>query len=87
MRGMVAHMKTTVDLPDELLRQAQQIARAEGTTLRSVLEEGLRAVIARHHGAQRFELRDASVPGRGLQPEFAGADWARIRDASYGYRR
>jgi hypothetical protein len=80
-------MKTTVDLPDDLLREAKQIARAEGTTLRSVVEEGLRAVIARHRSAQRFELRDVSVPGRGLQPEFARADWATIRDASYGHRQ
>lgn len=80
-------MKTTVDLPDDLLREAQQVARAEGTTLRSVVEEGLRAVIARHRSARRFELRDASVPGRGLQPELAGADWAAIRDASYGHRQ
>lgn len=80
-------MKTTVDLPDELLREAQQIARAEGTTLRSVLEEGLRAAIASRRRAAPFELRDASVPGRGMQAEFAGADWARIRDAAYGQRQ
>jgi predicted transcriptional regulator len=80
-------MKTTVDLPDELLREAQEIARAEGTTLKSVMEEGLRAVIGRHRRAQRFELRDASVSGRGLRPEFAQADWAAIRDAAYGGTR
>lgn len=79
-------MKTTVELPDELLREAQNIARVEGTTLKSVLEEGLRAVIARYHRAQQFRLRDASVPGRGIQAEFADADWAKIRAASYGDR-
>jgi hypothetical protein len=83
---MVTHMKTTVELPDELLREAQNIARAEGTTLKSVLEEGLRAVIARYHSAQQFRLLDASVPGRGIRPEFAEADWASIRAASYGDR-
>jgi hypothetical protein len=83
---MVTHMKTTVELPDELLREAQRVARAEGTTLRSVLEEGLRAVIARYHSAPQFRLRDASVPGRGLRPDFADADWASIRAASYGDR-
>ena len=45
-------MKTTVDLPDELLREVQQVARAEGTTMRSLLEEGLRAVLARHLAAE-----------------------------------
>jgi hypothetical protein len=79
-------MKTTVELPDELLREAHRIARAEGSTLKSMLEEGLRAVIARYRAGQRFELRDASVPGNGLRPEFAEADWAAIRAASYGDR-
>jgi len=87
IRSMVAHMKTTIDLPDELLREAQQVARAEGTTLKSVMEEGLRAVIARHRSGRTFHLQDASVPGRGLQTEFTDEDWARIRDASYGEPR
>ena len=84
---MVTHMKTTIELPDELLREAQRIARAEGTTLKSVMEEGLRAVIARYRRDEHFQLRDASVPGRGLRPEFAAADWQAIRDAAYGSRQ
>jgi predicted transcriptional regulator len=83
---MLTHMKTTVELPDDLLREAQRIARAEGTTLRSVLEEGLRAVIARYQSSQQFTLRDASIDGRGLDPELADAGWARIRAISYGDR-
>jgi predicted transcriptional regulator len=83
---MLTHMKTTVELPDELLREAQQLARDEGTTMKSLLEEGLRAVIARHRETAPFELRDASVAGEGLTPEFASATWAQIREASYGGR-
>jgi hypothetical protein len=83
---MVAHMKTTVELPDDLLREAQQVARAEGRTLKSVLEEGLRTVIARYKNSQQFELRDATVDGRGLNPELAEAGWERIRAISYGDR-
>lgn len=83
---MMTHMKTTVELPDELLREAQALARDEGTTMKSLLEEGLRAVIARHLEARRFTLHDASVPGNGLSPEFADAGWAQIREASYGDR-
>jgi hypothetical protein len=54
--------------------------------MKSVLEEGLRAVIARHRRAQGFTLRDASVDGRGLRPDVAEAGWAKIRDLSYGDR-
>jgi hypothetical protein len=79
-------MKTTVELPDELLREAQQLARVEGTTMKSLLEEGLRAAIARHREASQFSLCDASVDGDGLTAEFADASWAQIRDASYGDR-
>jgi len=79
-------MKTTVELPDELVREAQELARAEGTTMKSVLEEGLRTVIARHRHAQGFTLRDASVNGRGLRPDVAEAGWAKIRELSYGDR-
>ena len=82
----MTHMKTTVELPDELLREVQRLARAEGTTMRSLMEEGLREVIARHLAAGRFTLRDASVPGEGVSAELADATWAQLREAAYGDR-
>lgn len=83
---MLNRMKTTVELPDELLHEVQEIARAEDTTMKSLLEEGLRSVIARHRRAQAFALRDASVDGRGLRPEVAEGGWTKIRELSYGDR-
>jgi Arc/MetJ family transcription regulator len=80
---MVSHMKTTVDITDSLFREAQEAARAQNTTLRALIEDGLRAVLSRR-GTGTFVLTDASVPGDGLQPEFRGASWERIRDAAYG---
>src|ERR1019366_342866 len=56
--------------------RASQLARAEGTTLKSVREEGLRAVIARHRSATQFPLRVPSVDGNRVPPEFAEASWA-----------
>jgi len=76
-------MRTTIDLPDALLQAAKDRARAEGTTLRAVFEEGLRAILATDAGGDCFTLRDASVEGRGLQDEFSDAGWAEMRDASY----
>lgn len=81
---MVTHMKTTVELPDALLREAQETARAGHTTVKALIEEGLRTVLARRKQAGRFILRDASVEGRGLTLEFVDATWDDIRDAAYG---
>jgi hypothetical protein len=79
-------MKTTIDLPEPLLREAQELARAEGTTLRALVEDGLRATLARRRAGERFRLPDASVDGRGLRPEFEGAGWEEMRAAIYGDR-
>jgi Bacterial antitoxin of type II TA system, VapB len=79
-------MKTTVDLPDELLREAQRLGREEGITLKSLLEEGLRAAIARHRGGPRYVLRDASVDGHGLQAAARNASWPELREIIYGDR-
>lgn len=43
---MVNHMKTTLDLPDELLIEAKKRAAEERRTLRSLVEEGLRMVLS-----------------------------------------
>ena len=76
-------MKTTVDIPEPLLEQAKKIAAQRSTTLRELVEAGLRHVVREHRRAASFELRDARVRGRGLRDEFRGASWERIRDAAY----
>ncbi|MGB6206005.1 hypothetical protein [Mycobacterium sp.] len=76
-------MKTTVNLPDELLRAAQEVARRERTTLRELIESGLRAVLKQRSGDSPFVLADASVDGHGLHQDFRGASWEKIRDAIY----
>lgn len=74
-------MKTTIELPDELLDRARHLARQEGTTLRAVLEEGLhRALRARQPGRRSEPFRIQPFDGDGLTPEFESAGWARIRD-------
>lgn len=80
---MGTHMKTTVEISDPLLEEAKAVAAREKTTLRALIESGLREVLGRRKRAARFRLRDASVKGKGLQPEFRGAEWVRIRDESY----
>jgi hypothetical protein len=78
-------MKTTIQIADNLFRQARLVARQERTTLRALVEEGLRRVISERRGrrSQRFRLRKATFKGRGLQPHLAGATWDQILDISY----
>lgn len=80
--------KTTIQIPDVLLAEAKELAAREGTTLRALVESGLRSVVGRRlHGRDaRFQLRDASVDGRGLRPEFRDASWERVRDETYDGR-
>lgn len=80
---MGTHMRTTIDVSDALLEAVRERAEAQGTTLRALFEEGLRAVLAAETSPPRFVLRDASVGGGGLQPEFRTAGWAEIRSTSY----
>lgn len=51
--------------------------------MRAVVEMGLRRVIEDKPLATGFKLRDASFKGEGLQPEFEGASWDKIRAAIY----
>jgi len=80
---MGSHMKTTVEISDSLAREAKALAAHEGTTLRDLIESGLRAVLRERRTKAAFQLRDASYRGNGLQAEFRGADWERIREAAY----
>jgi hypothetical protein len=83
-RDMVTHMKTTLEISDPLLERAKRLAADESTTLRELVEAGLRLVMKEKAArAKPFELRDARVDGRGLSPEFETADWGEIRKASY----
>jgi Arc/MetJ family transcription regulator len=83
---MVTHMKTTIEIADSLLEEAKSIAAREGTTVRALVESGLRHMVAErraHYAA--FKLRDATFDGDGIAAELRGASWERIRDLAYGH--
>lgn len=80
-------MKTTVQIADPLLDEAKRVAARDSTTVRELIETGLRAVLkARRASRTGFTLRDARVGGNGLSREFQGASWDRVRDAAYDGR-
>jgi hypothetical protein len=77
-------MKTTIDIPRPLLEEARRTADRHGTTLKALVEAGLRRVLLeRRGGGEGFRLRDARFEGEGLQPEAANGSWEAIRDAIY----
>ncbi len=78
-------MKTTVEIADPLFEEARRLAAREGTTLRALLERGLREVLRQEEvRAEPFRLRRASFKGgQGLRPEMAAAGWEAIRAAAY----
>jgi len=85
LNDMASHMKTTIEIADALLEQAKAVAAEEGTTVRALVESGLRWRVEEHrahYGA--FKLGDASFGGDGIAPELRGASWERIRDLAYG---
>ncbi len=80
---MVSNMKTTIDISDPLLLEAKKLSREQHTTLRTLVEQGLRSIIAEHKSGLRFRLRKASFRGNGLAPDFQGEGWREIRSAAY----
>jgi hypothetical protein len=76
-------MKTTLDIPDPLLREARKVAERERTTLRALVEQGLRRVLADRQRRRGFRLRKASFKGQGLHPDMRNAGWERLRELAY----
>lgn len=77
-------MKTSVEIPDTLFEKAKQIAAREKTTLRALIEDGLRRVVdERREESGSFRLRDASFEGEGLQAKVGEGSWERIREMIY----
>jgi len=80
------HMKTTIEISEQLLREAKRTAARDGTTLRTLVEQGLRHELSARRGPASFRLRKASFKGKGLQPGAVGLSWDQIRDLAYSGR-
>ena len=55
----------------------------EGTTLRALIEEGLRRVLEERSARGEVRPRRATFGGRGPRPEVCEGSWERIRDLIY----
>ena len=76
-------MKTTIDIPDPVLDEVRKLAEREGTTVKALVERGLRRVLTEDRKRATFTLRKASFKGKGLRPELENASWDRLRELAY----
>lgn len=56
-------MKTTFDLPENLVQDVKRLARERGTTARAIVQQALMRVVDEQETSEPFLLRDVSVPG------------------------
>ena len=74
-------MKTTIEMSDPLFKSAKELAQRSHTTLRALIEEGLRRVIneSQVKAKSAFKLKNASVGGKTvLMPE--PAHWQQLEE-------
>lgn len=80
-------MRTSVDIPDPLMRRAKKLARRRGTTLRQLLLDGLRGMVEQEVPARRHHMRDCSFGKGGLVDGLSWEDSERLDELAYGDRR
>ena len=79
---MVSHMKTTIDIADDLFFRTKSAASQRGMSFREMVMQGLSTLLESRERA--VKIKPVTFKGNGLSPEFRGAGWGKIRDAAYG---
>lgn len=76
-------MRTTIELPDTLVREVKAVAAAEGTSMRSVVEQALRRALDRRRSAAEWTPRsDLVFGGDGLTEEALSLAWMEVLELS-----
>jgi predicted transcriptional regulator len=79
--SMGIHIKTTIELSDALFHSAKELASKSQTTMRALVEEGLRRVLddAQTKTQPAIKFKDASVRG-GEMLISAPRKWQKLED-------
>lgn len=80
--SMVTHMKTTVEIADPLFAEAKAEARRRGTTVRALIEEGLRRVIVEPQ-ATGYVMPDCSYGSGGPTELWLNSSWEQKLEIIY----
>lgn len=79
---MGRNMKTTIDIADGLLEEARARAKAEGTTVRALVERGLREVLAERPAEEPWRFEPVTGKLR-PKPDVDLRNWDQIREIIY----
>jgi hypothetical protein len=79
-------MKTTIEISDPLLKEAKKVAARERTTVRALVEQGLRNELKQRTRSTSFRLRKATFKGKGLQRGAKDLSWDQLRELAYAGR-
>ena len=77
-------MKTTLEIHNELLLRAKNLARRTGRPLRVVVEDGLRLVLRDSAREEPYRLPDRSVGDTGAPDPLEALSWQDLRAEIYG---
>jgi hypothetical protein len=74
--------RTTIRLPEELLRRAKRMAAAEGRTLTSLIEDGLRLIVSRRPAKPKSErtLPRFSTATGGMLPGMENLTYSQLEE-------
>ena len=67
-------MKTTIEIPDEVLRQAKAVAALRGTSLKDLVSLAIQEHLERSHGTGSQSLGWRKVFGRARKEELVEVD-------------
>ncbi len=80
-------MKTTFDLPEDLVREVKRFARERGTTARAIVQQSLMRTLAEQKQIPHFALKDMSTTGwQSMDPELRGLSLHELVLKSYDER-
>lgn len=77
-------MKTTIDIADNLFKEAKRFIGKEGKTMREVVQNSLRLFLDSQKKTTRpFKWRHYAFKGEGLVEGLQEGNWETIRDIIY----
>lgn len=79
-------MKITLDIADDLVLCAKQIAKKQGVTLSSLLEKSLIAAIDQNT-SNKVMVKPVTFLGKGRQKKLEAAFWPSLRDTIYNLKK